>query len=33
MIEVALCVFAIGYVLGGASVVLVWGLFGPKRKA
>lgn len=31
MVEVALCVFSLGYVLGALSVVLMFGLFGPKR--
>lgn len=31
MIEAALCMFALGYVLGTLSVLLMFGLFGPKR--
>lgn len=31
MIEVALCVFTLGYVLGTLSALLMFGLFGPRR--
>lgn len=32
MIEVAFCVFTLGYLLGGLSFALVFGLFGPKGR-